>query len=286
MSDGYGGYGPHEVPYCYLNRFSPTLVVLAKVFEGVISGYYAYTFGQLFLQVWKAGQSDRQAASMIRSILKLFTGDFSSEYTDYLLNNFILPAAVFILVFLAVLISMALNVVETVILVVVRISGKGAGAILGFHVVQMIFTTFYMLLYTYGIIDIYRRVRSLRFWEKGAGKAEYQLTMFVVFLVLFLFILMVICYHKDIIKAMRTVSFETHTGRRGYFSPTHLSGISFVFGTPYLIALVIVLYRLTQGNYHFSDDVSYTVVGILIYAAGMLKFYGISGAYGYMKKMH
>ena len=47
---------------------------------------------------------------------------------------------------------------------------------------------------------------------------------------------------------MKTVEYEVNTGKQGILRKTHLSGISFIFGLPYVLIIISTLLMMNEAR--------------------------------------
>ena len=264
----------------YLNRMSATFAALAKLLEGLGA---AALIGLILYPAWKsAGSLAKLPAALqeyIDTILSL-PDLLSGTAVAGSMLIFSVAWGIFVLIGIAVF-MIILALIDGFASVSLRFTGKGAGVIRKIHLIYAIEAGLYLV---YTVVDfIYYHffvkdaaVQTLSAAGQAANaaagaagntaagsalqsagaaaSATASLTeaitpnVIMATIVTIIILLIEVCYHKDIAKAMTTVEYETKNGLIDpEFKKTHLSGLSFLLGLPWLFPAFLCVLVLVGG---------------------------------------
>jgi len=149
-------------------------------------------------------------------------------------------------------------VIEALALIALRIAEKGARFI---RVIHQIYMGVYIIHVVLLGISCYQLLTFNPTGNATTRTAVVTLSLPVIILgiIALIILLLNLCYHKDIAMAMGTVAYEVETGKLGKLRRTHLSGISFLFGLPYLlsvISIILVIIGIRDGSVSLPEGYS------------------------------
>ena len=255
-------------PERYINRPAATIIVLFKVFDGVVAGFFLFHLFRVFYQMTAVLAA---RALDITQALQMFLIEYGvpqqtiNEITGLTIGGVTLPIIFWFGLFLVIFIGLFLAVIEALVLIALRIAKKGAIFIRVIHQIYMVVYLMYVVLL--GII-----IYSL-FTFKPTGDTttrEAVLTLryplIIVGIIALFFLFLHFCYHKDIAMAMGTVAYEIETGKQGKLRRTHLSGISFLFSLPYVLNVISIIATIIGVRYSsisLPDDYSLSTAQVI-----------------------
>ena len=232
----------------YINRISATLVTLFKVLEGIAAGFSLFHILRIFVP--ELGTLTKGSLDL-NKLLQMFIAEYElpaemfNEYQGEAIAGMALPFVLWGGFILVIVIGLVLVVIEAIALLSLRFAQTGAGFVKVIHQIYMVVCALYLALFVYSTIEFFRFSRSLADPdERMAANIVY-----IVFAVISLIVLLLhLCYHKDIAMAMKTVKYEVNTGKQGILRKTHLSGISFIFGLPYVLIIISTLLMMNEAR--------------------------------------
>ena len=245
---------PKARPEQYINTSSATIIMLIKLLEGGVAGYFLY---HLFRAIAPIIGEVTKGALEVNHALHLFAAEYGvvvsadteKMLSDFTAGGFALPIIVWGGFMLVIVIGLILVVVEAIALLEVRIAKKGAGIVKVIHQIYVWVNVAALIIPGISVYEYYRFQQTL----KGASSTAYIsatvlwiAVIFVCVIYAITFILLV-CYHKDIAIAMKTVAYELNTGNQGDFRRTHLSGISIVFSLPFVLTSIALVFGITRS---------------------------------------
>lgn len=267
-------------PDRYINRVSATVVVLFKVLDGLVAGFFLYHLLRimgLLLTAMMNGALD------INYALQLLFSEYgippqtANGLTGLTIGGVALPVVIWAGIFLVIIAGLLLVVIEALALLTLRFTKRGAVFVRVIHQIYMGICIVYILLLG---ISCYR-VFTLDTATDSTVRAMTQAWSysFIIWGILALIIILLnLCYHKDIAMAMGTVAYEIETGRQGKLKKTHLSGISFLFSLPYALNAIAILFAIIgmrDGSLHLQEgynlSIGQAVLLILIPVILMIK---------------
>ena len=216
--------------------------------------------------------------------------EFLQEYSDIMIGSYALPVIISGGILILSVVVLFLVVIETIALLALRFAKAGAGFVKVIHQIYMAVCIIYLIMFAYSVFE-YVRNRSSILKSLAGSKAAMQETeiILIIFDVICLTVLLLhLCYHKDIAMAMETVSYEIKTETQGHFKRTHLSGISFLFGLPYVLLVFLLIERVSSGYLDLSERIGETLLSGWIYLGGIiiliLKHYAVCFCYRNLKQ--
>ena len=243
----YGRYTAR--PDLYINRISATVLALIKLLDGAAAGFSLYgIFRMLFPVIDALTKNSMNLDQALQLILSEFGISPSAvdSFTGPVFEAVSFPVIIWGLILLLTIMSLLLVVIEAAALLMLRIVKKGAGTIRAIHLIYMAGSIVSLVLFAYSVFDVVRlylsRVRAVG--QPQDVFLSMGVPLIIVGGICLIILLLNLCYHKDIAMAMRTVAYETQTGKPGRLKKTHLSGISFLFGLPWLLFLFLILAAL------------------------------------------
>ena len=279
----------------YINKASATVVALTKILEGASAGFALYQLIRMLAPV--IGNISKGAVDLnhlLQTVVKQygFQNSFLDQYSRIMIGSVALPVIVYGGVFLLIAIGLLLVVIEMIALLTLRFARAGAGFVKAIHLIYMGVCIVHFLLLIYSVVE-YLQYRPALVNAANGLKDDlfaFEMTLIIIAVIIFIIILLQLCYHLDIVKAMSTVAYEIETGTRGDFDRTHLSGISFLFAVPYVVLILIVTVGIVNGDVSLTQKtgaaqiqnwISVAVIGILA-----LKQFGICFCYRNLKRAH
>ena len=237
---------PKARPDQYINTSSATIIMLIKLLEGGTAGFFLY---HLFKAISPIIGEVTKGALEVNHALRLFAAEYGVIFSadtekilsDFAVGGFALPIIVWGGLILVITIALILVVVEAIALLEVRVAKKCAGIVKIIHQIYMWINVAALIFLGISIYEYYRFQQSL----KGASSTAYNsatvfwVAVIFVCVIYAITIILLLCYHKDIAIAMKTVAYELDTGNQGDFRRTHLSGISIFFSLPFVISSIL-----------------------------------------------
>ena len=238
-------------PEQYIHTASATVLVLIKLLEGGAAGYALFLFFKALAPLFgELAKGTVEFGRMLQILAAGYGMTIPAELQDLFAQaaaaGLILPFIVcagFVLVFCA---GLVLIVFEAVALLEIRVVKKGAGIVRAIHLIYMWLNIGVLILNAYSIFQYLRTGEILRELKQGGGFLLWQPGI-ILCVIYILIVILVMCYHKDIAIAMKTVSYELDTGKQGTFKRTHLAGISIFFSIPFVISVIGCVIWLVRG---------------------------------------
>ena len=247
-------------PDRYINRFSATVVVLFKLLDGAVAGFFLYhllrVMGLLFTAMAKG-------ALDINHALQLFFSEYgipqqtANELAGLTIGGLALPAAIWVGIYFVIIAGLLLVVIEALALLTLRIAKRGAVFVRVIHQVYMGICIVHLVLLG---VSCYR----LFTFNPTSDSTVRAVTLawsysFIIWgIITLIIVLLNLCYHKDIAMAMGTVVYEIETGKVGKLKRTHLSGISFLFSLPYALCVLgvfLAIIGIRDGSISLPEDI-------------------------------
>ena len=265
----------------YINTVSATILALTAIIKSAVLGYFLYRVIRVAVDVIDLANI---SAFSIRNLLDRFLTDldlFQKVYdtaTGKVIVEISLPAVFSIgIVFLAVILLIFI-MIEGIVLLFLRFGRKGSLTVRFFHQIYMTADILRLLLFGYLVVLYIINYPEL---SKTAGlegvlSLGLNITLGITGAVYLILLLLRFCFHKDIVRAMTTVTYEIQTGELGDLKRTHLSGISFIFALPYAVILLVTAITFPYGDISFNDEagILYLVfIGFLLIM--MLQYFSI-----------
>ena len=245
---------PNARPEQYINTSSATIIMLIKLLEGVAAGFFLYHIFRAMVRI--IGEVTKGALD-VNHALQLFASEYgvtiSSDtekiLSDFAVGGFVLSNIIWGGFILVIIIILLLVVVEAIALLEVRIAKKGAGLVKIIHQIYMWVNIGALIFLGISVFEYYKFQQSLKGVSSTAYNSATVLWAAVIFVcvVYALIFIMLLCYHKDIAIAMKTVAYELNTGNQGAFRRTHLSGISIFFSIPFVLTTIALVFGIIRS---------------------------------------
>ena len=260
----------------YINRASATVLAIIALIKGVVAGfclYHMFNITVLFIKGASAATVD------INSFLDSLCAEFNMPRPNIDSISFALSLSVIlIIVILAVIMTaLLLVVIEAIALLLLRFARTGASAVKAIHIIYLVMSVINLLIFAYITVSyIISYLNTIKNDPSSAPPIYANIILILIAAAYLVAILLRLCFHKDIVRAMSTVKYDLAMGKPGRLKKTHLSGISFLFGLPYaiMIFLMILLYLLNYINTGNFSVVSFIVV-VFSLAVIMLWYFSI-----------
>ena len=223
----------------YINRASTTLLAVMALIRGVAAGYFVY---RIIVLIVPAIESLRETRIDIAYILDTFFPEANinpdASISGMIISYYVLAGVLFL-----IMAGLILDVIEAISLLLLRAARAGASGVKTVHIIHLIFVCIHIVLFGYTIVT---------YFIENSGQRLISMGVFIAFIIpaaIYLVVLILrLCFHKDIIRAMSTVKYECSTGKHGRLIKTHLSGISFIFGFFYALITAIAIFTELQGK--------------------------------------
>ena len=251
----------------YINRISATLVALLKLLEGVAAGFSLFHIIRLFAPaIGTLTKGTLDLNKMLQMVITEYglPAGMLDEYQAEAIGGMALPLILWGGYLLVIVVGLLLVVTETIALLSLRFARTGAGVVKVIHQIYMVVCAIDLALLVYSIVELFRFSGGLLDPDE---KAALNILCIIVGVISLIVLLLHFCYHKDISMAMRTVEYEVNTGKQGILRKTHLSGISFIFGLPYILIIISALMMLSEARNQgisMSQDFKMTLQQYLI----------------------
>lgn len=242
MYDGNASNG-HSQPNRYINRLSSTIIVIFKALEGVAAGFVLYGIIRLMTPLFSAmakGVLDLNQALQIIINEAGLPQSTMNELSGLTVKGIALPFIFWTGLIIVITVALLLVVIEAIALISLRTARKGAAFIRTIHYIYMGVWIVSLVLFGVSVFETFSNASSADYSSESARIAAFTM-MAISFIIELISLVLNICYHKDIAMAMGTVAYEVETGRTGNLKKTHLSGISFFFGLPYAITILLYI---------------------------------------------
>ena len=272
----------------YIDRLSAAILTLAKMIEGTVSGYTVFKIVAFFLPLFgllSAGANDFRQFLITVAKENEFYSETVEQCLDILMGSLSFSTIIWILLMALILLLLLLPLLEAIALLMVRFMRKGAEIVETVHQVQMILTVGYLLGLVYLVVSYYKNAPKLT--ENISGSLAVQgigLLFAIGAVVILLFLILKFFYHRDIVKAMHTVSKELRTGNKAELKETHLSGISFFLALPYAFLAAGMLLGVIRGEHRFSNENIHIIYETGMYLILAIKHFAVAVCYGNIKK--
>ena len=277
-------YGSAAYPETYLNRISATLAALTMVLESVAVFIVLFpVFRDLVLKVTAVSQ----LPALLQSHLAA-AADWTGQGSFFAENRFVegLYPALCVLILLLLAAKLILVWLEMGAVISLCASGRGARLIRLIHLIRMsaalVVTLVTVLWFVSAMMNPAAFQRSGLL--KGQDESVVRVALAVVEIILLLCCLLVVFYHKDVAEAMSTAAYEAETGIiDGSFRKTHLSGISFVLGIPWIALLAAaVMVIIPDPRLLMQGPMAGTFLTLAV--ARAILHYAVSFCYRNMKR--
>ena len=280
-------------PETYLQTVSSTIVVLAKIVEGLaaiasIVGLISYLAPVITSLGGGAMRIDQLFGNALDTLYQQIPD--LKEYITSMGSTFAVPGLLLILVSFVSLAGLVLTVIEMVSLITLRFSWRGAGLVKVIHWIYFGMNILSLIFWGYGVSLFIRNYSFFQRMSTEAKDALQAVTIIgvIIAVIILIIILLHICYHKDVALAMGTVGYEVSTGLKGKLRRTHLSGISVLFAIPYLLGIIILVflyfYASSQTGTGIDLPVSAFAASLAFLFIYMLKYFAISFCNRNLKK--
>ena len=226
----------------YIKRISSTVLALTKILEGASAGFALFMLFRLISPV--IGELSKGAMDL-NQLLQIIVSEygvqdaFLQEYSGIMIGSLALPFIIYGGILLLTVVALLLVVIETVALLALRFAKAGAGFVKVIHQIYMGVCIIHLIMFAYTVFEYIRNRSAILKTVEGSEAAVLgiDISMGIIAVIYLIVLLLHLCYHKDIARAMKTVGYEIETETQGYFKRTHLSGISFLFGLPYVLLI-------------------------------------------------
>ena len=264
----------------YISTVSATLLALVKLMEGLlvvfalimvirgISIIYreaapdSFSLKELFSEAGKYLSSSFQEFS---ELSEYFPGDQGSLMQSTI-STIIQGAALLV----TLLVFLLCPVIEAIAALMLRFSNRGAGVIKTIHRIHMISAIIDLLYAVYYVALCYSN--------------HFKISIFVI-IGLFLPLILVFCYHKDLVSAFKTVQTETETGIVDCsFQKTHLSGICILFWIPFASILSVLISYIADGKSTLSFKNPAALITFIFICIYCLKYLFVAACYRNLKR--
>ncbi|MBQ8305360.1 MAG: hypothetical protein IJX90_03985 [Blautia sp.] len=229
----------------YLNKGSATLLTITKMIEGIMTGYSLFllwrTLSPIIKEVMQGSIDFIEILKQLGSELGL-TDSIFNGWLDVTTVGMVFSSIMYFGLFIAIVVEMLMIVIESISLLILRVTRSGAAVVKTLHQFYLAFDIVHLLWMGYATFLYFQNNQ-----QNSTGKSLI-IALVIIGIVYLIVMLLHICYHKDIAMAMSTVSYEIREGKTGDLKKTHLSGISFLFGTPYMFILVMVVVDMFKAQ--------------------------------------
>ena len=277
-------YGSVSYTGFYLHRISAVLVSIALLVEGAMMFAIEYPLFQNF--VLFAGSPAQQAKVLgqdLTAIIESFDANELLQPAQMLTGLTLASCILIVLVMMADLLMTLLGAGAAIALCA---AGRGARMMRAIHLIRM---WAYVLLGVFGIGSFIVNMVNVSGLQMAGGLLQGQdasvirVVLAVIAALALIALLMQIFYHKDIADAMSTVCYETETGiSDGAFRRTHLSGLSFLIGIPWILLLVSLAAAAFKEPAQLLKN-PYLILTMVLVLARAVKQYSLCFCYRNLK---